>query len=167
MYHSWGCYYCHRLSFVREVENESVLLITLKIFVHLCLRWCGTTQLRGIRGFILQSRKTVMDTVDWTEVIQLRGGDGFELQLSNLSKKKKKKLVKNAAWWSCCGSKVLNFFVWLPDTLGTRAILYISTFWSAVWGQKWLGSCRKKYNDIFLDLCFPERQNKIDQSNVT
>lgn len=57
MHQGWGCCYHHRLSFVTEAENESVLLIALKIFIHLCWRQRGATQARGIRGLVLHAER--------------------------------------------------------------------------------------------------------------
>lgn len=57
---------------VTEVENESVLLIALKIFIYLFLHQHGTIQLRGT-----QRLKCVCV---WG------GGSNFPTRLSNLSK---------------------------------------------------------------------------------
>lgn len=123
MYHGWGCCSRHRLSFVTEVENESVLLIALKIFIHLW--WRRQPRREGFRVLFYKQERWFPATVDWTEEIELQAGRRrlriWLLGLSNLSKKKEKNSGK-LCW---------NFFGWLPDVVATHGVLYVSTFWSS------------------------------------
>lgn len=134
MHHGWGCYH-HRLSFVTEVENESVLLIALKIFIHLSWRQREATQARGIQGLVLQAERWL-----WTRRSEpaksscRRAGDGFSNSAARLSNLWKVLLVGAAVVQGCW-----NFFVRVPDAVPTCVILYISTFSCTGWRIKVIG----------------------------
>lgn len=109
MHHGWGCCSLHRLSFVTEVENESVLLIALKIFIH--LYWRQQNWQEGFRVLFYKQERWFRPR--WTELTKSscrRGGDGFEFHCLVVKLvKKKKKLGKSVTCRCCRGSGLLDF----------------------------------------------------------
>lgn len=86
-------------------------------------------------GSCSTSTKMVLDTVDWTDEIQLQAGRRrFRISLLGCQ------TCQKNLWKVLLGVAVVqgcwNFFVWLPDAVATCVILYISTSWSTIWGIK-------------------------------
>lgn len=147
MHHGWGCCSLHRLSFFTEVENESVLLIALKIFIH--LYWRQQNWQEGFRVLFYKQERWFQPW--WTELTKSScRRRGFVVKLV---KKKKKNLGKVLLVCVAMVRGCWTFLVWLPDAVATCVILYISTFWSFEVSLRdksdWAATL--KYNDIFLD----------------